>query len=124
MGNRKNIINEVGSILIFTLGVFAFFALLSYQSLDPSFFSQGGGTTSNACGRLGAYFSSFVLHLFGLGGFLVPGIFFFIASNIHKRESFVKVFGTLSWMTLAVSALTVFLAIQWKNWAFGGSSLL
>src|SRR5689334_14788198 len=113
MGNRKNISVEVGSIVVFALGLFATLALVTYRANDPSLFSIAAGAPHNACGRFWAYFSSIMLNFFGLGGFLIPASLFFITATFHKRQGAVPVFGILGRMTVAVSALTVFLALQW-----------
>src|SRR4051794_18229065 len=110
MGNRKDIRVEVGSILVFALGVFVLFSLATYHSADPSFFSNSVSVSHNACGRVGAYFSSIVLNCFGLGAFLFPAALFFIAATIHKRGGWVSVLATLSGMSVAMSSFTVFLA--------------
>ncbi len=124
MGNRKNISVEVGSILVFALGLFAMLALVTYHANDSSFFSISMSAPQNACGRVGAYFSSLILNSFGLGSFLLPAALFFVAATIHKQRGITPVLGSLGGMTVAVSALTVFLALQWRVWTFGGSQLL
>src|SRR4051812_43287335 len=95
MGNRKNIVVEVGSILVFALGVFALTSILTYHSADPSMLSQVIDSPRNACGRVGAYFSSFVLNCFGMGGFIVPAALFAVAATIHKRTGWLSVLGAL-----------------------------
>lgn len=124
MGNRKNISAEVGSILVFALGVFALVSLLTYYSSDPSLFSNSATIPLNSCGRVGAYLASLALNCFGLGAFLVPAALFLIAATIHRREGLVPVMGTLGGMAVAMCSLTVFLALQWKYWPYGGSLLL
>jgi S-DNA-T family DNA segregation ATPase FtsK/SpoIIIE len=124
MGNRKNLAVEVSSILVFALALFAVLSLLTFRANDASLFSTALEAPHNACGRVGAYFSSLILNGFGLGAFLFPASFVFVAANIHKKEGVVPVIGTLGTMAVAVSSLTVFLALQWKTWTFGGSQLL
>src|SRR4051812_6199493 len=120
MGNRKNIGVEVGSILVFALGVFALVSLVTFHSADPSIFSEGSAVALNACGRVGAYLASFFLNCFGMGGFLLPAAFFFIATTIHNRVGWVPVLGVLGGMSIAVSSFTVLLALQWKFLSYGG----
>lgn len=124
MGNRKNIGSEVGSIVVFALGIFTVVSLLTYHGADPSLFTNSVGVPHNWCGRVGAYLSSFFLNYFGLGAFLLPAAFFFIAVTIHRRAGPVIVVGTLSGMIVAVSSLTVFAALQWKYGSYGGALLL
>ena len=124
MENRKNIKIEVGSLIVFSLAAFTLVALLTYSGVDSSLFSHGVGAPQNACGRVGAYLSSVALNYFGLGGFLLPAGLFFIATTIHKRAERAVILGTLGGMIVAVSSLTVFLALQWKYWSYGGTPLL
>jgi DNA segregation ATPase FtsK/SpoIIIE-like protein len=124
MGNRKNIAVEVGSILVFALGVFSLFSIVTYHSSDPSMFTYSAGLPLNACGRMGAFISSAILHFYGMGAFLLPAALFFIAATIHRGDGLVPVIGTLGGMSVAVSSLTVFLALQWKYWNYGGGPLL
>lgn len=132
MGNRKNIWVEVGSILFFAFGVFLISSILSFQGQDPSwmhYVSQNisghtSGQVHNACGRIGAWISSIVLELFGLGAFLLPAAFFFVGIVLHKQEKRGDAWVTLAGMSVAISSLTVFVAVHWQNWKFGGVSLL
>ncbi len=124
MVNRKNIVVEVGSICVFTLGVFTLFSLTTYYGADSSLFSSGTQLPHNYCGRIGAYIASAGLNYFGMGGFLLPASLFFIAATIHKRGGIVSILGTIGGMAIAVGSLTVFLALQWKYWTYGGSVLL
>ncbi len=78
----------------------------------------------NACGRVGSYLAAALLNVFGLGGFLFPAAFGFIAYSIYESESSVKIVSILGSMTAAVSSFTVFLALQWKSWSFGSGVLL
>ena len=120
----KNPWVEVMSIGMFMVSVFAFVALITYQVADPSFFSNLRGPAQNACGKVGAIFASLFLQFFGLGSFVVPAAFFFLSVSIYKREGQTRLVGTLGGMTIAVMALTVFLTLQWRDWAYGGGVLL
>jgi hypothetical protein len=124
MGNRKNISVEVGSLFILGLGVFASMALVSYHAADPSMFSSGSEVPLNECGRVGSYLAAALLNIFGLGAFLFPAGIFFVASAMHRNEGAIKIAGILGSMTVAVSSITVFLALQWKSWSFGRGVLL
>lgn len=115
---------EVGVILVFGLGVFSLFSLLTYAPSDPSLFSNAAGPAQNACGKIGAFLSSLILGYFGLGAFLMPAILIFIAASMHRREGEVRVIGIVGGMVIATLALSVFLTLQWKYWPYGGSLLL
>jgi DNA segregation ATPase FtsK/SpoIIIE-like protein len=120
----KHLRSEVGSIVLFALCIFTLCALVTYNSADPSFFSNSHSAAQNACGRMGAYLSSALLQTFGLGAFLLPAAIGFVAAIVHKREGSVRVVGTLGGMTVAVISLTVFVTLQWKYWPFSGTLLL
>ncbi|MCM2278802.1 MAG: DNA translocase FtsK [Oligoflexia bacterium] len=120
----KTPLTEVSSIVTFAFSIFLVFALVTYAPADPSLFSNNTGEAQNACGRVGAYLASLVLQAFGMGGFLIPAAFFFIAAAVHKREGTVRVVGTLGGMTVAVMSLTVFLSLQWKYWPYAGTLIL
>lgn len=124
MGNRKNIGVEIGSILIFALGIFAFFSLATYHSADPGLFSRAVPLPQNACGRIGAFLASQSLNWFGLGAFVLPVIFLAAAAAIHKREGSIRFVMTLAGLSASVVSLTVFLALQWKDLSYGGGRLL
>lgn len=122
--NRKPFGSEIGSIIVFGASVFTLCALATYSPGDPSFFTNSAVISVNACGKVGALLASAILQCFGIGGFLVPAALFFIAATLFKREGFLRVFGTLGGMTIAVMSLTVFLTIQWKYWPYAGTLLL
>src|SRR5258706_9855567 len=92
MGNPKtaaaerSLLTEVTSLGVFALGVFSICALVTYSSSDPSWLSNAHGPAQNACGRVGAYFASLLLELFGMGAFLVPGALLFMSSSVYRRE--------------------------------------
>jgi len=123
MVNRKNIFAEVSSILVFALGVFTLVSLLSYHASDPSIFSNAAGVAQNACGRVGSYVSSILLNFFGLGAFIFPGSLLLVSATLHRRSDPVSVCVSVVGMAATVSAFTVFLALQWKTWSFGGNQL-
>jgi len=106
------------------MATFALIAILTYYPADPSLFSNAHGLARNACGRVGAFLSSLVLQCFGMGAFLLPAALYFMAATIHRREGVIRVIATLGGMTVAVMALTVFLALQWQYWPYSGTMLL
>ncbi len=123
-GDAKSFWSEAGSIIVFGLAIFTVVALLSFVASDPSFTTNAVGAARNLCGRVGSYFSGFLLQLFGVAAFLVPAAFFFIAAGLHRREGAVRVAGTLGGMGVAVMALTVFVTLQSQYWSYGGTLLL
>jgi S-DNA-T family DNA segregation ATPase FtsK/SpoIIIE len=124
-GSRaKGMATEVGSIGIFGAGVFVFFALLTYHAGDPSPFTNSVAAPLNACGRVGAWIAAVCLETFGIGAFLWPAALLFVAAAVHKREGSARLIGTLGGMAVSVTALTVFLTLQWKYWPYSGSLIL
>lgn len=72
---RKRL-SEGGMILLVTLALFFFLALLTYNPNDPGSFTNGSGApVQNSAGKGGAWFADFFLHLFGYLAFLIPVIF-------------------------------------------------
>lgn len=120
----KNLSVEMGSIFVFAFALFALTSLATYSPTDPSFFTASTVKVANACGRVGAYLASGFFECFGIAAFLVPAALFFIATSIFRREGGLRVFGTLSGMTVAVLSLTVFLTLQWKYVPYAGTELL
>lgn len=121
---EKHLLIEAGSIVFFTLSVFNWVALFTYNPADPSAFSSGHGAAANACGKVGAYIAAAMIQWFGLGAFLLPAAFFFMAMNTFKREGSVRLVGTLGGMTIATISLAVFLTLQWKFWPYSGTLIL
>jgi hypothetical protein len=123
MGNRKNIGVEIGSIFIFTLGVFTFFSLVTYHSSDPGLFTQITVAPKNSCGRMGAWLAKYFLECLGLGAFILPALLLSAASAIHNRQGSLRLASTLIGVPAAVVSLTVFLSLHWKELTYGGAKL-
>lgn len=121
---QKSVSVEIGSILVFAFALFALTSLATYHPADPSFFTATNAKVANACGRVGAYIASGFFECFGIAAFLVPAALFFISTSIFRREGWLRVFGTLSGMTVAVLSLTVFLTLQWRYAPFAGIEML
>ncbi len=115
---------ECGSLFLFGFAVFTLFSLLTYHTSDPSFFSNVTGPALNACGRIGAFLSSLFFTSLGLGAFLLPALFGFIAIHVIEQQGWMRTLGTITGMGIATLSLTVFLALQWKYWSFAGSLML
>jgi S-DNA-T family DNA segregation ATPase FtsK/SpoIIIE len=121
---QKSVSVEIGSILVFAFAIFALTALATYHPADPSFFTATTAKVANACGRVGAYLASGFFECFGVAAFLIPAALFFIAASIFRREGGLRVFGTLSGMTVAVLSMTVFLTLQWRYIPYAGTEML
>ncbi len=72
---KERLRHEVVGILLIALGTFLFLSLVSYNPLDPSFFSYTSSKVKevhNWTGVVGAYVSGLLLQGFGLPSFLIP----------------------------------------------------
>lgn len=69
---------EILGIFMITFSLFLLVSLLSYDPLDPSFFSSGRGRVSNYAGRLGAELSGDLFELFGLSALFLPPFLFLL----------------------------------------------
>ncbi|MBU6153710.1 MAG: DNA translocase FtsK 4TM domain-containing protein [Bdellovibrionales bacterium] len=121
---KKGISTELVTIGVTAIGVFLWIAIFSYHTQDASFFTQSTESSLNACGRVGAYLSSLLLQFFGLGAFLVPVGFLFVASHLHSKESFGKSLFSLAGVSVSVIALTVFLSLHWQGWSWSETRFL
>lgn len=124
----KSLPHEVMSIILLGTAFFILIALLTYHPTDPSWLTRSSDplrdVARNACGRVGAQVAALLLECFGLGAFLAPFAFGFLASSVHRREGGARIVGTLGGMTIAVMSFAVFLTLQWKYWPYAGSLLL
>jgi len=121
---KKGISTELVTIGVTAIGVFLWIAIFSYHSQDASFFTQSTEVSLNACGRVGAYLASLLLQFFGMGAFLIPVGFLFVASNLHSKETFGKSLFSLAGISVSVIALTVFLSLHWQAWTWSESRFL
>ena len=72
---KERLRHEAVGILLIALGTFLFLSLVSYDPLDPSFFSYTSSKVKevhNWMGVVGAYVSGLLLQGFGLPSFLIP----------------------------------------------------
>ncbi|NDF13951.1 hypothetical protein EB061_01335 [bacterium] len=106
------------------IGVFLWIAIFSYHSQDASFFTQSTEVSLNACGQVGAYMASLLLQFFGLGAFLAPVGFLFVAAHLHHRESFARSLSSLAGISVSVIAMTVFLSLHWQYWRWSQTQFL
>lgn len=120
----KDLGREAGSLIVFALGLFTLLALITFHPHDPSVFSNVRDVAHNACGKVGALFASSLLQFFGLGAFLVPAGFFFVATTLYQGESSVKIFGRVGGIAITTLSLSVFLTLQFKYWPYSGTILL
>ncbi len=121
---KKGIRTELFTIGMSAIGVFLWIAIFSYHSQDASFFTQSTEVSLNACGQVGAYMASLLLQFFGLGAFLAPVGFLFVAAHLHHRESFARSLSSLAGISVSVIAMTVFLSLHWQYWRWSQTQFL
>jgi S-DNA-T family DNA segregation ATPase FtsK/SpoIIIE len=121
---KKGLSIELSTIFMSALGIFLWIAIFTYNSQDSSFFTQSTQPALNACGAVGSYFSSMLLQFFGLGAFLIPVGFLFVASHLHSKEGFAKALSSMAGLSVSVIALTVFFSLHWKNWNWSQTEFL
>jgi len=121
---NKSLPLEITAICLLALSLFTTIALLSFSPDDPSFFKLTPNPTHNLCGKVGAYLSSLLLQVLGMGAFLVPTGFLFISATVYEREGVNKIFSILAGVSVCVMSLTVFLALQYQTVHYKGAVLL
>jgi len=121
---KKGLSIEIGTILTTALGIFLWIAIFTYNSQDSSLFTQSTQPALNSCGLVGSYFSSLLLQFFGLGAFLIPMSFLFVAANLHSKEGVARSLSSLAGISVSVIALTVFFSLHWKNWHWSQTEFL
>jgi S-DNA-T family DNA segregation ATPase FtsK/SpoIIIE len=121
---KKGLGVELSTIIITAFAFFLWFAIFTYHTQDPSFFTQSTEAVLNTCGRAGAYLSSAFLQFFGLGSFLVPVGILFVAAHVHTKDGVARSLASLAGITTSVIALTVFLSLHWHAWHWSDTEFL
>ena len=121
---KKGIRTELFTIGASAIGVFLWVAIFSYHSQDASFFTQSTEASLNACGQVGAYVASLLLQFFGLGAFLAPVGFLFVAAHLHHRENIARSLSSLAGISVSVISMTVFLSLHWQYWRWSQTQFL
>ena len=121
---KKGLGIELGTIVITAFALFAWVAIFTYHSQDPSYFTQSTETVLNSCGAVGASLSAIILQFFGLASFLVPVGFLFVAARMHSSDGLARALSSLAGLSLSVISLTVFLSLHWKSWHWSSTEFL
>jgi S-DNA-T family DNA segregation ATPase FtsK/SpoIIIE len=121
---KKGLSIELGTIFMTAIGVFLWIAIFTYQSQDSSPFTQSTQAVLNSCGLVGSYLSSIFLQFFGLGAFLIPVGFLFVASHLHSKEGLARALSSLAGLSVSVISLTVFFSLHWKHWNWSQTEFL
>ena len=121
---KKTLSLEISTLVITTFALFLWTAIFTYHSQDSSLFTQSTEPVLNACGLVGSYLSSIFLQFFGLGSFLIPVGFLFVAAHSYSKEGVARALSSLAGLSISVISLTVFLSLHWKAWHWSGTEFL
>ncbi len=103
---RHSKAQEALGILIIACSVFLLVSLLSYDPLDPSFFSSGrvvGRSVNNYAGRLGAELAGDLFEVLGLSALLFPPFLFFLGFRALSGRTFPSWFHLTALVLLILS---------------------
>jgi len=121
---KKGLRIELGTIITTAFGLFLWIAIFTYNSQDSSLFTQSTQPVLNSCGMVGSYLASVFLQFFGLGAFLIPMGFLFVAAHMHSKEGIARSLSSLAGLSVSVISLTVFFSLHWKNWHWSQTEFL
>ena len=110
---RKERVNEIFGVLFLLFGLFTIASLAFFEPRDIPFYSYPPSPQPlNPTGVIGSYLAFFLTLSFGLGSYLIPGLFLvwawcFFNQRIPERKVF-KVVG----LAIGLVAISVFLGIS------------
>lgn len=101
----------IGAVIFIGSSIIILLSLISYDPLDPSFFTTNSESINNLIGILGAYFSDFLFQFLGISSFLIPLALFLIGLDLIKGrvESYIIKFAGFSLFLLSFSSLIQFI---------------
>jgi len=109
---KERLKHEVIGILLIAAGLVLFLSLISYNPIDPSFFSHTSSKVKeihNWMGIVGSYISGFLFLGFGFPSFLIPfvlGLFAF--GFIFRREMKYPSIRLIGWFVILLSTSSLF----------------
>jgi len=126
---RSTLWEGIGAVIFIGFSIIILLSLISYDPLDPSFFTDTNSQkTNNLIGILGAYFSDFLFQILGFSSFLIPIALFLIGLDLIKGrvESYTIKFGGFLLFLLSFSSLIQFIysEIQIKGISISTGGLL
>lgn len=102
----------IGAVIFIGFSMVILLSLISYDPLDPSFFTHTNSQSiNNLIGILGAYFSDFLFQFLGISSFLIPLALFLVGLDLIKGrvESYTIKFAGFSLFLLSFSSLIQFI---------------
>jgi S-DNA-T family DNA segregation ATPase FtsK/SpoIIIE len=92
--SSKMILRESFVIILWVMSLLCLFSIISYNPLDPGFFSKSFGNfskvPSNLVGNLGSYIADLLMTLFGLSSLLVSFILIDAGYCLLKKKPFYR----------------------------------
>lgn len=121
--NPSPLLHDLGGLIFLFLSVFTLLSLLSFSSLDPSFFTASRAQAKNLAGTFGSHWASLLLQLMGAAAFLQAAVFFLAGIALFRRISRKEwILASLNFALLLVSASACF-ALWQKPLALGGTTI-
>ena len=77
---------EIIGLIVFSLGILLFIALISYSPTDPNFIFPDNTQVKNILGFRGSFISDIFLQSVGLICYLVPITYIFTGLNIFRKK--------------------------------------
>jgi S-DNA-T family DNA segregation ATPase FtsK/SpoIIIE len=124
---KERLRHEVVGILLVAVGTFLFLGLVSYDLMDPSFFSYTSSKVRdihNWMGIVGAYVSGLLFQGFGFSSFLIPFVLIVFAISFilcwEWKYISVKLVGWLVILLTTSSFLSLWLRTLHQDFLVGG----
>ncbi len=113
-------LNQVVAVVFLYIGLFLFFALVSYHPFDPSLNTAAvAAHPVNLTGLIGAYFADFFLQLLGLAAFAIPALVLLLGYTWIRSAPIpaplIKIAGAILLLSSTCAALSTISTI-FPNW--------
>jgi S-DNA-T family DNA segregation ATPase FtsK/SpoIIIE len=124
---KERLRHEIVGILLVAMGIFLLLSLISYDPIDPSFFSYTSSKVRNIhnwMGIVGSYLSSFLFQGFGFSSFLIPFVLSVFAFSFILRWEWkypsMKLVGWLVILLATSSLLSLWFKPLYQGSLLGG----
>jgi len=109
---KEKLKREILGILLVALGIFLFLSMVSFDPIDPSFFSYTSSKAreiQNWMGVVGSYTAGLLFHAFGLPSFLIPFVLAIYAfSFIFRWEWKYPLIKLIGWTIFLLATSSLF----------------
>jgi S-DNA-T family DNA segregation ATPase FtsK/SpoIIIE len=123
---KEKRLNEIKGILLIAAGIIILASLLSFTPYDLSFYtSHPNIPPKNLIRTFGAYLAGLVLFLFGVAGYLIPTLIFWIGFKLFSQEEpYLRLPKTVGFSLLMISTSAIIGLLFFKedpaNFSRGG----